>query len=82
MNSQKVDKFILLSFRRRPESSEFKNFWVPPYRGTGQAYHVRGDGSEAFSATVDPEIDLLATAQVLPPLAQRTWRGRTAWVSF
>ena len=40
MNSQRVKKAPNPSFRRKPESSEFKYFWIPD--------QVRDDGDEVF----------------------------------
>jgi hypothetical protein len=47
MNSQKVVWRRLLSFRRRPESSEFNKFWMPD--------QVRHDGFETFYEHVNDD---------------------------
>jgi hypothetical protein len=33
MNSQKIEKLSFKSFRRKPESSNTKNFWTPAFAG-------------------------------------------------
>ncbi|MGD9357559.1 MAG: hypothetical protein PVH85_01710, partial [Desulfobacterales bacterium] len=47
INSQKVGFSDLTSFRRRPESSKFKGFWIPD--------QVRHDGRWTFYGTVKIE---------------------------
>ena len=51
MDSQKFENFILVSFRRRPESSVFNMFWMSdqvPHDGSGTFYEsIKFSGPQA-----------------------------------